>query len=114
MHDGQGFVLAIVGMVILGGVLRQSMRNPEAMMERHRRFQRAMGWGRWNNAWSGWGGPDNRDDLDRDRAVRLLTDENEKLHGKVMRLEERIAVLERIATDPAERTARAIDALREH
>ena len=50
--------------------------------------------------------------LEADRQVSLLTGENEQLHGKVSRLEERIAVLERIATDPAERTARAIDALR--
>ena len=46
------------------------------------------------------------------RKLELLTAENERLHGQVGRLEERIAVLERIATDPAERTARAIDALR--
>ena len=32
---------------------------------------------------------------------------------QVSRLEERIAVLERIATDPAERTAREIEALRD-
>ena len=51
-------------------------------------------------------------DMDDGRKVQLLTQENEQLHGKVGRLEERIAVLERIATDPAERTARAIDALR--
>ena len=51
-------------------------------------------------------------DIDAERQVRLLSDENEKLVGKIGRLEERIAVLERIATDPAERTARAIDALR--
>ncbi|WP_375382138.1 hypothetical protein [uncultured Sphingomonas sp.] len=49
---------------------------------------------------------------DADREVMLLSNENEKLTGQVSRLEERIAVLERIATDPAERTARAIDALR--
>jgi len=52
----------------------------------------------------------------RDKAeakhVALLAADNEKLAGQVSRLEERIAVLERIATDPAERTARAIDALR--
>jgi hypothetical protein len=42
----------------------------------------------------------------------LLEAENEKLHGQVGRLEERIAVLERIATDPAERTAREIEKLR--
>jgi hypothetical protein len=46
------------------------------------------------------------------REVQLLTTENGRLHDKVGRLEERIAVLERIATDPAERTARAIDSLR--
>jgi hypothetical protein len=46
------------------------------------------------------------------RRVALLASENERLHGQVLRLEERIAVLERIATDPAERTARAIDSLR--
>ena len=50
--------------------------------------------------------------LAAERQIMLLTDENEKLHGKVGRLEERLAVLERIATDPAERTAREIDALR--
>ncbi|MEO5865542.1 MAG: hypothetical protein ABIS14_09135 [Sphingomonas sp.] len=53
------------------------------------------------------------DDLDGDRKMTLLTNENERLHGQVSRLEERIAVLERIATDPAERTAREIDALRD-
>lgn len=47
------------------------------------------------------------------RTVELLTGENDRLKGQVSRLEERIAVLERIATDPAERTARAIDALRD-
>jgi len=51
-------------------------------------------------------------DKERSRQVSLLTNENDALHGKVSRLEERIAVLERIATDPAERTAREIDALR--
>ena len=53
------------------------------------------------------------DNLDAQRQVRLLSDENEKLVGKIGRLEERLAVLERIATDPAERTAREIDALRD-
>lgn len=44
--------------------------------------------------------------------VALLTQENERLTGQVTRLEERIATLERIATDPAERTAREIERLR--
>ena len=53
------------------------------------------------------------DGMDDQRKVELLTSENERLNGQVSRLEERIAVLERIATDPAERTAREIDALRD-
>ena len=59
-----------------------------------------------------WGGSVTRSDPEAERKVNLLTSENEKLHGKVTRLEERIAVLERIATDPATRTAREIDELR--
>jgi hypothetical protein len=49
---------------------------------------------------------------DAARRIELLSDENSRLRGQVGRLEERIAVLERIATDPAERTAREIDSLR--
>ena len=41
-----------------------------------------------------------------------LTRENETLRQTVSRLEQRLAVLERIATDPAERTAREIENLR--
>jgi len=46
------------------------------------------------------------------RQVELLSNENAGLKGQVSRLEERIAVLERIATDPADRTAREIEQLR--
>lgn len=53
-----------------------------------------------------------RMDADAGRKIDLLSRENEKLVGKISRLEERIAVLERIATDPATRTAREIEALR--
>jgi hypothetical protein len=51
------------------------------------------------------------DQLDRARQIELLSAENAGLKGQVSRLEERIAVLERIATDPAERTARQIEEL---
>jgi uncharacterized protein (UPF0548 family) len=44
--------------------------------------------------------------------IGQLTSENGALRGQVARLEERLAVLERIATDPAERTAREIELLR--
>jgi hypothetical protein len=46
------------------------------------------------------------------RSVALLANENEHQGQMIVRLEDRIAVLERINTDPAERTARAIEALR--
>jgi hypothetical protein len=46
------------------------------------------------------------------RQAERLGGENEKLRGQVGRLEERLAVLEAIATDPAERTAREIELLR--
>ncbi len=41
-----------------------------------------------------------------------LARENEDLKLTIERLEDRLAVLERIATDPAERTAREIERLR--
>ena len=46
------------------------------------------------------------------RANELLTQENAQLRGKVDRLEERLAVLERIATDPANRLGHEIETLR--
>jgi hypothetical protein len=56
--------------------------------------------------------PAHPDGLEANRQVELLSNENAGLKGQIGRLEERIAVLERIATDPSERTARAIDQLR--
>jgi hypothetical protein len=41
-----------------------------------------------------------------------LEAENARLRATIERLEDRMAVLERIATDPAERTAREIENLR--
>lgn len=56
-----------------------------------------------------WGGTVQRGDIDAARRVELLTTENEKLHGQVSRLEERLAVLERITTDAHGSTARLSD-----
>ncbi len=53
-----------------------------------------------------------RDELSAVRGIELLANENAGLKAQVGRLEERITVLERIATDPAERTAREIEQLR--
>jgi len=52
-----------------------------------------------------------RDIADAQENARLAH-ENEALRLTTRRLEERLAVLERIATDPAERTAREIEQLR--
>lgn len=59
-----------------------------------------------------WSGKSHRGNPDAERRIELLTNENDGLKGQVGRLEERIAVLERIATDPATRTAHEIEQLR--
>ncbi len=46
------------------------------------------------------------------RKIDLLSAENGRLKDQITRLEERISVLERIATDSAARLERDIDALR--
>ena len=48
------------------------------------------------------------------RQVALLTSENAALKAQLVKVEERLAVLERITTDPAESTARQIEQLRQH
>ncbi len=52
------------------------------------------------------------EELEANRQIQLLSSENAGLKGQLGRLEERLSVLERIATDPAERTLRQIEALR--
>ena len=47
------------------------------------------------------------------KTLSTIDDETERLRGLVATLQDRIAVLETIATDPAERTAREIEKLRE-
>ena len=51
--------------------------------------------------------------LGKDRDQGGLEAENAQLRATIERLEDRMAVLERIATDPAERTAREIENLRQ-
>ena len=92
---GPLFVLAIIGMSMAGWVITTWIRAKHGYPVEGE-----------------WGGMVAKEDLADKRKVELLEAENGKLHGQVSRLEERIAVLERIATDPAERTAREIDALR--
>lgn len=59
-----------------------------------------------------WGGKTQKVDVDGDRKIALLSNENETLNGKIGHLEERIAVLERIVTDKAGRLSEEIENLR--
>ena len=59
-----------------------------------------------------WGGKKKKGLPDSERKIGLLTNENEALQGKISRLEERVAVLERIATDKGTRLADEIESLR--
>jgi hypothetical protein len=63
-----------------------------------------------------WGGMTGRladlDDPEAARQIALLTNENADLKGKLLRIEERVAVLERIATDSSTRLAAEIESLR--
>jgi hypothetical protein len=47
------------------------------------------------------------------KTLVSIDEENERLRLLVTRLQVRLAILEAIATDPAERTAREIESLRE-
>ena len=95
MTGGQFFVIAIIAISTFGWI--------------------ASSWIRARHGYpleDEWSGKTHRGDPDAERRIELLSSENAGLKGQVSRLEERIAVLERIATDPAERTAREIDQLR--
>lgn len=59
-----------------------------------------------------WTGLTHKQDPQATRHIEALSGENAALKGRIGRLEERLSVLERIATDPAERTAREIESLR--
>lgn len=97
MDPDEMFVLCVIALVMIAGLAKTWVRARHGLPDRKRGRQGAIA----------------ADTIDAERQIRLLSDENGKLAGKVGRLEERIAVLERIATDPAERTAREIDALRD-
>jgi hypothetical protein len=92
---GPGFVIAIIAISTGGWLISTWIRAKHGYPI--------------ENEWSGQAA---KHDPAAERKIELLSTENERLTGQISRLEERIAVLERIATDPAERTAREIDALR--
>jgi hypothetical protein len=92
---GPSFVLAIIALVILGKFLNNWLRM------RH-------GFAPEESSKSKGGQPN----LTDQRQLTLLGSENAELKGKIVRLEERVAVLERIATDKGTRLSDEIEALR--
>ncbi|HEV7290670.1 hypothetical protein [Sphingomonas sp.] len=92
---GPGFVIAIIAITTFGWLASTWIRAKHGYPIENE-----------------WMGTTTKENPQADRKIELLTNENARLTGQVSRLEERIAVLERIATDPAERTAREIDGLR--
>ena len=92
---GPGFVIAIIAVCYAGWIINNWIRA------RH-------GYPLENE----WGGISDKTSPDAERKIELLSNENAALVGKIDRLQERLAVLERIATDPAKRTADEIEALR--
>ena len=92
---GPGFVLAIIAMSIGGWVITSWIRAKHGYPLEGE-----------------WGGTVTKQEPEADRKIELLTSENDKLHGQVNRLEERLAVLERIATDAPGRLTAEIEKLR--
>lgn len=93
--SGPGFIIAIIAISTAGWLISTWIRAKHGYAIENE-----------------WSGTTSKADPAADRKIELLTVENDKLHGMVGRLEERIAVLERIVTDPADRTAREIERLR--
>ncbi|WP_353197967.1 hypothetical protein [Sandarakinorhabdus sp.] len=59
-----------------------------------------------------WGGKVHKENPELARQNQLLAQENDLLRGKIGRLEERLSVLERIATDAPARLTAEIENLR--
>ena len=93
--QGPSFVLAIIAMSFAAWVITSWIRARHGYPV--------------ENEWGGMVHPTNPE---AERKIALLTSENEKLHGQIGRLEERIAVLERIATDTPSRLSAEIENLR--
>ena len=92
---GPGFILAIIAMSMGGWIITSWIRAKHGYPLEGE-----------------WGGTVTKQEPEADRKIELLTSENDKLHGQVSRLEERIAVLERIATDAPGRLTAEIEKLR--
>ena len=92
---GPGFILAIIAMSTGGWVITSWIRAKHGYPIEGE-----------------WGGTVTKSDPEGNRKIALLTSENDKLHGQIGRLEERLSVLERIATDAPSRLTAEIEKLR--
>lgn len=92
---GPAFVLSIIAMSMVGWIITSWIRAKHGYPLEGE-----------------WGGTISKDDPKAARKIELLSNENEQLSGKVIRLEDRIAVLERIVTDKPARLSAEIDGLR--
>ncbi|QDZ09094.1 hypothetical protein FPZ24_07390 [Sphingomonas panacisoli] len=88
-------------MGIFGGIIKMSIRAKHGLPLEDRSSRR-----------NRFRGGNDGSDIEAQRKIELLSSENERLTGQIGRLEERLRVLERIATDPAERVSREIEDLR--
>jgi hypothetical protein len=93
--EGPGLLAVIVGICTAGWVLNNWIRAKHGYPLEDE-----------------WGGKTPKEVPDQNRKIALLTNENEQLVGKIGHLEERIAVLERIATDNSVHLADEIERLR--
>jgi hypothetical protein len=73
-----------------------------------------LGWlgNNWIRARHGFEPEAEEDDRPSKKKLDAICAENAELKQQLKQLQERMAVMERIATDPAERTAREIESLR--
>ena len=73
-----------------------------------------LGWlgNNWIRARHGFEPEAEEDDKPNKKKLDAISAENAELRQQLKQLQERMAVMERIATDPAERTAREIESLR--
>ena len=94
--EGQVFVLAIIAISMIGWAVTTWIRAKHGYPV--------------ENEWGGTVLP--KSGPDAERQIMLLSNENTDLKGKLLRIEERVSVLERIATDKGTRLSEEIDALR--
>jgi hypothetical protein len=92
---GPAFVLSIIALSLAGWLINNWIRAKHGY-----------------SVSDDWGRNISKTDLDADKKIGLLASENGRLTDMVTRLEERIAVLERIATDRGSRLSDEIERLR--